>query len=55
MNSNFIKMKSIRIVSVLLSVLIMASACSTNQKKDAVIGRNEITVTDGKLDRKSVV
>ena len=27
----------------------MASACSTNQKKDAVIGRNEITVTDGKL------
>lgn len=42
-------MKSIRIVSVLLSVLFMASACSTNQKKEAVIGRNEITVTDGKL------
>lgn len=42
-------MKSIRIASVLLSVLFMASACSTNQKKEAVIGRNEITVTDGKL------
>lgn len=42
-------MKSIRVVSVLLSILFMASACSTNQKKDSFIGRNEITVTDGKL------